>query len=215
MKRILYIQLLVLLYILFTAKSCENRQQANEAGEHARMISMRDSIRLALEPETLSDASAKAFEAIAIIKFSDFSDYLEIFHDTSNDPAFRQKTREMILHQFISENSELELSTMGNPAGTSIAIKQLLLPVRENQEVFWKISTDSIRLSKPLVQTNDSVYTGKVSFAYITRWSNTIREENPKLFHGTEDIMLIRQNKIFGNDTLKTWNLYLGNKSPN
>jgi len=211
MKKIFYISALIFLYLLVAAKSCDNQEQSEEARDRNRIKLTRDSIRSTFESDTLSDASLRAFEGTAIIKLSDFSDYLAILQDTSKAMSFRDKAREMFRGLFIDENSVIQLWDPDKSGTREVTIKQLLLDENIGSEPFGEIIPDSVRVKQALWRTGDSIFTGKLSYSYTYNRYNPEKGSNSPLANGTIEFFLKHHEKTFGTDTLLVWDVFLGN----
>ena len=211
MKRVFHISSLIFLYLLITAKSCDNHERSDDARDQVRLTSTRDSILSTFESDTLSNASLRAFEVTARINLSDFNDYLTILNDTSVAGIFREKAREMIRMLFISENSVLRFTNPDNLGKREISVKQLLAYGKGCSIPFGKIITDSIRIERSLHQAGDSIYVGKLSFSYIPAMEKTSKKLKQALAVGTVDFIVTKHEKNFGKDTLMIWDIFLGN----
>jgi hypothetical protein len=138
MKFSLRLSVLIVLYLLLSAKSCNQQEEFDAAREQKRADSAKDSILSVFGSDTVTSSTLAAFEEEAKIKFADFFDYQDILSDTSAAPAFREQAREMAGELFIS----------GNPA-------------------FHAINTrpDSVWVKQPLHRVNDSIFTGELGFS--------------------------------------------------
>jgi hypothetical protein len=211
MRRIFYISALVILYFLTTAKSCDNQEKADEERDQARIRVTRDSIISSFGSDTLSDASLRAFEGAAILKLSDFADYFAIFRDTSLAGPFREKAREMILGLFISDKSLIEVSEPNEPGRYKFTVENFLKDTEAGSLRFGKIIPDSTRVKQELKQSGDSIYAGKLSYAYTFLRDNPSAGSNPLPATGTVEFFLKQHTKNFGPDTLTLWDVFLGN----
>lgn len=211
MRRISQISALILLYLFITAKSCDNQEQDDETRNQTRITLSRDSIKSTFESDSLSTSSLRAFEVTAKIKLSDFSDYLIILNDTSVAERFREKAREMIRELFISENSVLRCTNPDNLGKREIPIKYLLQSGKKAPAMFGKIIPDSIRVKKILQQTDDSISIGELSYSYIPAGQKFTKNLKPEIAGGTIDFLVVKHEKKFGKDTLKIWDVFLGN----
>jgi len=211
MRKIFHISALVLLYLLCTAKSCDNQEQADEVRDRNQIKLTRDSIMSTFGSDTLPVASLRAFEGMAVIKLSDFSDYLTILRDTSKAKPFRDKAREMIRGLFISENSIVRISDPDTSGTREVTIKQLLRDGDKGSEPFGKIIIDSIRTKQDLKRNGDSIYVGKLSYSYFYNRHNPAIASNPSPVNGTIEFFLVHHQKIFGKETMMVWDVFLGN----
>jgi len=211
MRKVFQISVLLLLYLLITAKSCDNQEQADDNLDQTRIKLTQDSVRSTFEADTLSPTSLVAFEVMAKIKLSDFSDYLSIIYDTSVAGTFREKAREMIHMLFISENSLLLFTNPDNLTGKEVTVKQLLDSGKKGSFKFGRIIKDSIRITQTTHRISDSAYIGKLSFSYIPGGQKSEESLEEVAANGTIGFLVIKHKKYFGKDALRIWDVFLGN----
>lgn len=180
MKRFLKILPLILIYLLSTAKSCDDGERSNKVAEEILVTQTKDSIGHAFDSRTLDEPSLRAFEASALIKMNDLSDYIRIICDTTADPAFRKKAGEMVAGLFIKGKS---------------------LPEKLMGAVF-----DSVFVLNPLKSSGDSMYSGQLGFRLTNYYAGL---KMPGTYSGVIDIYTIKQKKVFGKDTIPVWNVFL------
>jgi hypothetical protein len=211
MRRIFYISALGILYLLTTAKSCDNQEKADEERDQARIRVTRDSLKSTFGTDTLSNTALRAFEGTAIIRLSDFADYLAILRDTSLARPFREKAREMILGLFISDKSLIRVSKPSVPGGDDFTIEQFLKDAEAGSTQFGKIIPDSTRVKQVLTQSGESIYAGTLSYSYTLLHVNPSTGSIPSPANGTAEFYLKRHQKNFGADTIILWDVFLGN----
>jgi hypothetical protein len=211
MRRIVYILALAFLYLILTAKSCDNRQDNDDAGGQPALAATIDSIRAGFTPDTLTESSLRTFEARAKTRLSDFSDYLAIYSDTSVPKTFRSKASEMIRRLFISGNALLEIRYLGDPKPGKIIVSQFLDIAKSEPAPFLTIIPDSTRVIKSLHREGGPAYKGRLGFScfYSGQTGSRMRPQAPA--RGTVEFVVAKQEKIFGTDTLMIWDLFLGN----
>ncbi len=208
MKRFLTISTLILIYFLSCSKSCDNREQFEEEQANRRLEAEKDSIKSVFEKENLPDASLIAFREAAVLKFSDFRDYLKILADTTLAEAFRRQAGEMIRGLFISGKTELSFTRESSNGREMIMAEQLVKPDPEILKLAREFRADSVVEENPLARVSDSVYSGTLSF--FARDDRRERKIIQPAARGAIEIRVIRRNKIFGKDTLNVWSVYLG-----
>jgi hypothetical protein len=165
MKRSLRLSALVVLYLLFSAKSCDQQEEFDGARQQRATEAAKDSIVSVFGSDTLTALTLTAFEETAKLKFADLFDYLDILSDTSAAPAFKEQAGQMARELFISEYS---FPRFARP--------------------------DSIWVMEHLHRVSDSLLTGRLGFSP----------------NGSVGFLALKRNKIFGTDTLKVWNVLLG-----
>jgi len=194
MKRTVNISVLILLYLLLTAKSCTNREEADAAREEAIFKATKDSISSVFISDTLSDQTLKAFEATARIKLLDLGDYLKILADSTTDKGFKTRVKDIVSKMFISEDqNHRRINSRG--------IFQVLP---------GGVHFDSVKVQKPFERINDSLYSGKLRF--LVNYPNSakiIRNGSPKL-EKTIDVYLVKREKVFGRNSMKVWTVLFG-----
>lgn len=184
MRRIFRILSLVLIYLIVSAKSCDSDEQFTREIEQKQVLRARDSIASAFEMDSLSQASLRAFEVTAELKLNDLADYLKILNDSSAGNAFKEKAGEMAGALFIpGKKVPIDLSGSG---------------------------FDSIRVLMPLQQLNDSVCSGQLRFTILLPRSVSSGGEIPRGKNKIVDIFTLKQEKVFGRDRIKVWNVLLG-----
>lgn len=127
MKRFCRLSVLLLLYLVFSAKSCDQQEEFDAAREQRRTQATKDSIVSVFRSDTVTSATLAAFEESAKIKFSDLFDYLDILNDTTAPRAFREQAGQMAEDLFISETSVPRF-----PRPDSVWIMERLHPVNDS-----------------------------------------------------------------------------------
>jgi len=193
MRKAAYISVLVLIYLLFSAKSCDNREQADTARDEAVAKATHDSIAAVFESDTLSEEALRAFEETAGLKIYDLAEYLKILSDSNTEQGFKGKVEAMIREMFLPQNGNMDRSTS----------------VFKKMNMQAGMMIDSVKIQQPLQPVNDSLYAGQLRF--------TIHVVNP---HPAErkgqtrekrvEIFVLKREKKFGDNTLKVWTVLLG-----
>ncbi len=210
MKRILSILVFILMYLLFSAKSCDNMEQDDAARDQARITSAQDSIKSTFTPDTLNGVSLRAFEAAARIRFCDFSDYLSILRDTTTARPFREKAREMIRGCFYTGKSVLRVKIPGRSRDMEVSVNQLLMAGNECSFPCGRMIADSVKVIKTLERADDSSYTGTLGYPCFSSGGKDIIKLKMVPGHGTVGFLVIKHEKTFGKDTLRVWDVFLG-----
>ena len=182
MKRGVYIAALVLLYLLFASKSCDNRERSDETLELARLSAARDSIAAFFTPDTLTSESLRAFEKSALARFRDFCDYRSVLSDTSVDSAFRAKAAQLI-HEMLVSGTRLE-------------------------DLPDNLSGDSVWIRQPLLRNGAPEYTATLGYVSYSDSTGGYAGRQREIQTGTVDFLLIKQCKVFGADTLQAWQVF-------
>ncbi len=207
MNRFFKIITIILVLLANCAPSCVDEHEI-ALREDAVLEEARHNIRREFESEYLSGASLLAFENAAKQKLTDLSDYLNILADTSLDISFREKAGEMVQGIFISENVFISIQTEGNDGPMKTDVGHFV-----KLETSGKISTppfsfDSIVTIVPLRKSKGESFTGKLSF--IQYFFNSSQTKHNNKVKRQADFYLLKEIKIFDSDTLRAWNVLLG-----
>jgi hypothetical protein len=206
-----YLKISILAFVLFViyAPSCVD-EEAQAIREESLLTGARNDIRAEFEADYLSEAALFAYESTAKQKLTDCIDYLHILADTSLDMYFRLKAGEMIESSFITENVEVQLSQPGDKWSKKLEIQKLVKKGLKDELSFLDFSVDSIRVIQPLQRTGDDSYSGKLRFS-----QNFYNPDNSgtetKTISRSLNVFVIKEDKIFGSDTLRVWSVKLGN----
>jgi len=211
MSRFLKISVILLAWFIASARSCDDRKEDDAARELAQAHAARDSIASAFSSDTLSSATLRAFELTARYKLSDFTDYLQIFTDRSAEPAFRKKSGEMIRDLFISGEVCLRFSSPERPDEKEVSLEELLSSGSKNHYLDGRMAFDSIRVLKALHMENDTLCSGQLIFRPEHANQATSLKNICKAKDKVVDIFAVKRMKVFGNDSLKVWAVFLGN----
>jgi hypothetical protein len=205
MNKIFKILSFVILAWMLCAPSCEDEQETTKREENELSNSI-DSIRLEFESGLLTEASLVAYEAAALQKLSDFTDYLQIVSDPKRDRAFREKASEMIKGIFVSDSVKFQLLPGKN--AKEINVSELLNDCLSNELSDFQYRLDSVYIQQPLQRTGTGTYSGIIAAGQMAE--NALSKiENPLITY-TVAAFLTRNTKVFGTDTLKVWEVRLG-----
>ncbi len=208
MKRIFKISTIIIILFVLSAPSCEDEKD-NANREEAILNDTKNEIREEFEANYLTETSLFAFEAVAIQKLSDFTDYLRILSDTSLDMSFRAKAGEMIKNTFQSENVNLRLNEEAKETEKEFEVHNLIEMGLDNQLSFPPFLLDSISVQEPLRRIGNSTYSGILRFSQ-NYTDPSVSEMIIKSVSRTVDVYVVKEDKIFGADTLKIWIVRLG-----
>ena len=211
MKRLLKLSALLILYLLFSAKSCDREEQNNEARQQRTIRAARDSIVSVLGSDTLSAATINGFEETAKIKFADFLDYLDLLSDTTLAPEFRQHAGEMIRGLFLNESAVLQLAGPGM-IRKEVTLTELLDPASVAAGKIRVPEPDSLWVMEALLPVNDTLLKGKLGLSLILPASADPGKY--ELAGKAVDFYAVKCRKVFGRDTVKIWTVLLGTNKP-
>lgn len=209
MKRSFKILIFLLLYLLFSSRSCDDEASQKNWQQHQAELA-KDSIRAELQTEILSDQALRATEANAVHKLQDLADYINVFSDMSLDSAFRKKSGEMILNQFIDDKARLTFGAKKDRKANNITLGNFLRSGFGEDLRKARIVFDSVMIKEPLQKSGKENYSGKMAAnQFITVYLDTDSLMYPAL-PITIEFTSSKKNKIIGRDTMQVWELKLG-----
>jgi hypothetical protein len=209
MKQFARILSLVLLYLLFTAKSCNDRPQEEASREQSRIEATKDSLKSVFSSDTISTEFLDAMAVDAGLKLSDFYDFIKIINDSSSKDIFKVKAAGMIRSLFASENIHIE-NLHGKQTGTVITLEQLLHPGNTNPITREKLVPGSIKVFKPFQKVSDTAYAGILSCKVQTSCVGNGEADGIPVREKRVEMLLLKRLKVIGGDPLKVWTVLLG-----
>lgn len=194
--------------LVIGAPSCLDEEEMARQ-EQADLEDVREDIRNKFETEYLTEASLYAFETTAKQKLADLFDYIQIMTDTSLDMSFRIKAGEMINNTFKFESVIVQLFEYDKKSAKELTVNLLVSMGLENKLPIFPFSIDSISIYKPLQRIDNSTYFGILRFSQnLTDSSNS--DQLIKSIKRFSDFYVVKENKVFGTDSLNVWNVRLG-----
>jgi len=207
MRATLVILFLGIIYLLCSSRSCSDEDSLG-AREKARLDAARDSVIETFETDYLNDSELHAYELTAIQKLDDLSHYLNILNDTSADFIFRKKAADMIASAFISKHSKVILRAP-EPKYAS-EINTVIQNAFSNQYAYSELMIKDIRVMESLRRQNDTLYSGKLKFRLSQSLYDQIGQKNESANPAVVDIHVVRVEKVFGNEKIRVWSVFLG-----
>jgi len=209
MNRVKYIWILIIIYLVCSARACNESEEATDVQKEQYTVNLMNSVKSVFTSESLSDHLLRAYEITASEKLTDFADYMKIVSDTTLDLRFRQHAAELIRNLFIDSNIDIRSwSRVYNMVGFD-TLELLLEHSLLLGNSFWT-PISHITINNPYNCENDSTFTGSLSF-YCRRIPFGIHDT---LETGTEkhmiDIYLLRKLKSYGDQKFRVWEVYLG-----
>lgn len=186
MKKYLMIAGVLVAFLLFSAKSCTEDPEVNRLREEEKLTQVMDSVKEGFEAGYLDEASLFAFTCKAKQKLADYSGYMNIANDISLDSAFRTQALAMAKELF-----SMELPT-GRPSPGEV------------------IQVDSIWVAEPLRLSREGIYTGELGFRETSRRKSVQDTSGTIQSFRKAGIQALKSKKVFGSDTMKVWQVYLG-----
>ena len=187
MRKFLIIPGALLAFILFSAKSCDEDPAVTRRQAEETMQEVMDSVKAEFGAEYLDEESLFVFARKAKQKLKDYSDYTNIANDTAVDSVFRS--------QALTMSKEL-LFKGSAPAEPAPGVET---------------DIDSVWLVVPLHMAGEDFYKGRLGFREVVIKKSTEDTISGASFSKEVEILAIKESKISGTDTLKVWQVYLGN----
>ncbi len=208
MRGFLKISLLLVLYVLFSAKSCTD-SELKESKRKEMVIATRDSIINELDTEFLSEEKLFLAEKSAEQKLLDLADFLSIYYQSDLDTAFKKQTARMILDIFINEDMEVMLGT-NRRANQLLTVKQLLKSDYGRDFINSTFLFDSLNISEALYRLDEKTYFGSLNFNHSLIAYRSMDTLIIEPFKSKADFYLTKNEKYFGTDTLDIWEVRIG-----
>jgi len=209
MKWVKYIWILIVIYIVCSARTCNESEEATEVQKEEYTMNLMNSVKHVFTSDSLSDHLLRAYEITATEKLTDFADYIKIISDTTLDLRFRQHAAELVRDLFISDEIDLSGWSKSYPEPGLNILEHLLSYSLSEGVLFW-IKPININIIKPFTSINDSTFTGNLSFinkCVPLSSRDTSEIESVEL---VIDIYLVKKVRSFGKDQISVWNVYLG-----
>lgn len=194
--------------LIIGAPSCMDEEEMARQ-EQAALEEVREGIRNEFETEYLTEASLYAYETTAKQKLTDLFDYIQIMTDTSLDMSFRIKASEMIRNTFLSENVTVAVTEENKDASNEQKVSHLVRKGLKNKLPALYYSVDSIQVFEPLHRIDNKTYSGILWFLQsFTEPANS--EQGVSSIKRFTHFYVLKEDKVFGTDSLKIWNIRLG-----
>ncbi len=187
MRKYVVIPGLLLAFILFSAKRCNDDTEENRRLKETELKVVIDSVRNEFKANYLREESLFAYEQKAKQKLRDFADYMNIAHNSALDSAFRVHAETMIKNLFYLQQ----------------------VPMISRHPTF-ELFIDSIHVVHPLQRSESSGYQGVLGFRLeireYTEGDTMLTTPHWEMI----DMIATKTASPFGSDTLKIWKVYLG-----
>ena len=208
MKWIKYIWILIVIYILCSARTCTEDQESIAKSEAIYTKNLKETVKQVFTSDSLPEHLLRAYEVSAKEKLNDFADYIKVISDTSVDRSFRMHSAELVRNLFISGEINLSGWCKTYPKSGLHTLEELLEYNLLKGMSGW-IKPVQMDISEPFVMKNDSTFTGKMIFncKYLPWKSNDTSEISDKI---SVNIYLVKKLKSFGTDQYRVWDVYLG-----
>ena len=214
MKRITYILVLVIIYLISGARSCTNDADFQQMKEEKSVLASVDSIKKAFVVGSPDDQHLRALETTAKQKLIDFTDYLKIASDSSLDKTFRHQAIEMAGKLFISGKAETRNWSKAYP-GLNLPELEALPGKNLSGGIPCSLQTAGILVRRPLTSKNDSTFTGALSF--YQECEPDFKSNKADSLSGVIliNIYALKVVKSFGKERFPVWEVFLGDFNQN
>jgi hypothetical protein len=207
MKKRFSIPLLIVVYLLCSARSCNDNDNA-ETRENRKITQLSDSLQRIAKAENPSAEDLHAAELSARQKLLDLADYCRIVYDTATNPVFREKAANRIRSLFVSEMETVNFSV--NAAGKGKTLQEWLTDGLSGKYQPLTFSMDSVEIDNPLSRVSDKLYSGRLKFRLSENPSSERGIRNAAVAERSIEFYNQLKSKAFGSDTLNVWTLGFG-----
>lgn len=209
MKWTRYILILIMIYLVCTARTCNEDEETIAGREEKYIMNLKDSVKHVFMSDSLTEQILRAYEVTAAQRLNDFADYLRIISDTALDLRFRKHAAELVKELFVSDEIELSGWSKSYPEPGINLLDNLISYSLSKGVSFWN-QPMQINFVKPFTSINDSTFTGDLSFNYKS--ISLSGQDTSEIVTGrlVVDIYLMKKTKSFGKDRFAVWDVYLG-----
>jgi hypothetical protein len=208
MKGFIYIFILILVYLVCSARSCNDNNRKDQDEKKLLSVS-KDSIKQAFEVNVPSEEILGSYEVTASQKLIDFADYLKVASDPSLDIRFRRQAIGMTRRLFIPGDINIRNWCDAYHSNHMSTLDQLTEKCLSQGMTGW-IQPRQVKLKMPLERKNDSTYMGQLSFNPFTiSFDSSNAPQNTERLLSI-DIYALKKEKTFGKDRLWAWEVRLG-----
>ena len=201
---------LLFLYLLFSAKSCNDREEFNAAREKERLVHSFDSLSFLLSAGSLPATVENAFESSVMQKLGDLVDYVNIVGDSAVAKGFREQSARMIQGLFISPDVMIGIKIQGNRNNAGLRLEEFIKTIEARDWPYHTIVSDSTWIIQPLKKINDSLYSGQFGFSFSAGLKQADHNAPRIDQYGKIDAFIVKREKVFGSKRMKIWGVCLG-----
>lgn len=187
MRKWIFIGASLWVYLICSSRSCSEGDSSWDARQLAWIEASRDSVVSQFDKESLSELDLSLLEEAAIQKIRDWWDCMKMLSDTSLALPFREHALMYARSLFVSSEEAEKMEKL-----VALRAKSVL---------------DHPGIGKNLTPVPDSLYSG----ALICRWSESGSALSTAVVSAdTIPFCVTRTLRIFGMDTFRLWNVFLG-----
>lgn len=201
---------LLFLYVLFSAKSCNDREEFNAARQKERLVHSFDSLSFLLSADSLPSTVENAFESSVMQKLGDLVDYINIVGDTTIASGFREQSAKMIQGLFISTDAMIRMKPQGDKNFNGMRLPEFVKIIETPEWIYRSIVSDSAWIIKPLKKINDSIYSGQFGFSFSAGLKQPNHQASGISQYGKIEAFIVKKEKSFGARRMKVWSVFMG-----
>jgi hypothetical protein len=208
MKWIKYIWILIVIYLICSARTCTEDQESIAKSEAIYTRNLKENVKQVFTSDSLPEHFLRAYEVSAMEKLNDFADYIKVISDTSLDCSFRMHSAELVRKLFISDEINLSGWCKIYPKSGLRTLKELLEYDLLKGMSGW-IKPVQMNIREPYILKDDSTFTGTLTFncKYLPYTCIETSELSDSI---SVKIYLVKRLRSFGTDQYKVWDVYLG-----
>src|SRR4030042_6635234 len=208
-RKIIYILLIAIGYIILTSKSCgSDMVNDEEARQKEKQDLIKKEIKDDFESEYLFEDRLMAYGEKAKQKLVDFADYLSLYSNKDLDTLFRQQVKDMIFKLFYEKDAMIQLPVIlaDNAAYKENNLNGLLSGIGALNYQSIEFAISDLKIIEPLHLESTERYTGKIGCCF--RISGITEKDTTLLSETINQVKMIatRISKQFGDETsLQVW----------
>lgn len=210
MIRYLKLAAILVLFFLFSSRSCEEDDAELARQEQEELNNALNDVKVHFQANYLSEETRIAFEAGAIQKLRELADYFNIISDTSLEPSFRMQAAEMFSSLFIDPKIDIRLSMPGQPGETKARASEWIETALDGACSSTLLFIDSIQVASPLQRLGENEYKGMLQFRQGVSTRGLNIEAELTSAHKIVVLHVVKKRKKFGDEQLEVWQTYLG-----
>lgn len=206
----IYLITLLLLYIVFTSKSCEETPAETQERERKQLQEITKAIDESMESDYLSKESFLAFEEKAKQKIIDFGEFLSLYSRKDLDPELKESAA-IQLNELFQAESVLEIKWAIDIPKRKYHLDDVLMKISSSNYDLLQVINDSINVLEPLEKIDRETYEGRLIFKqeiYGISAFDTISIQHNRVH---ADYYVKKVEKNFGTHIRNTWQVFLGN----
>ena len=204
----IYLLGLLLVYMLFASKSCEEQPSAAEVRKKKILHEQLMTIEKGMKSDYLRRESIPAYEEKAKQKVIEFSEYLSLYAHPDLDSAIRSSIEHQIKTLLFDQKVEFEYATRKGIRKLQVDDYLAELTSNKYDQVFFTL--DSVKIYRTLGRSSENLYKGTLSYLQITSHSQSNDSIHLEPNRMLTEFYVQKVRKQFGNDMKYVWQVYLG-----